>query len=298
MNDLDWLITDLKSVLARLEAMKAQPQTVAAQATPEPAPSGEFEQLQELLFSSRWPAAVNADEICDDSSENEKMERGRGVLDVMVPQSLEGLKFLDFGCGEGHSVMAAKERKAFSVGYDINCQFLNRFPQLPEGVLFTNAWDEVVSQGPYDVILLFDVLDHLEEEEPSTVLGKVASVLKDTGTVHLRVHPWGSRHATHLYKKLNKAFAHIVFTEEEMAKLVGTHEKNLGIRWPLRQYAEFFAAVGMEYTRTEHTQPVEDFFKNTPLVTQRIIKNYTQDGKFPEFQMSMQFLDYVLRKKK
>ena len=60
-------------------------------------------------MSDRWPEAVNPNLICDINSDEDKSERGRGIIDILIEEDLKDLKFLDFGCGEGHCPAIATE---------------------------------------------------------------------------------------------------------------------------------------------------------------------------------------------
>ncbi len=284
--ELDGIITKLEGVLADLKRLNQPP--VQALSEP-PKPATEFDQLKVLL--NTWPWAVDPSLICDDS-ENNKTERGRGIVDLLVEDNLKDLDFLDYGCGEGHSVLYAQQSKAKAVGYDAKDHgWAGRFPDA--GATFTTKFEDV-AQRSYDVILCFDTLDHLDGESPVEALKKMKAVLKPTGRIYLRFHPWTSRHATHVYRNLNKAYAHIVFSPEELNQLAPeAPEKSLGVKYPLREYGAWINEAGLKIVnRVDHTEPVEDFFKNG-LVAQRILKHTGMDP-FPEWQLSLQFVDYIL----
>lgn len=113
----------------------------------------------------------------------------------------------------------------------------------------------------------------------------------------MRCHPWISRHGTHLYTKLNKAFIHLVFNDEEIKTLIQDYqpEKNQKVIKPLSTYDAFVAESGLKKeSRQEIKDTVEPFFK-TPKLAQRIIDN-TSKKDFLEFQMGLSFVDYVLTK--
>lgn len=260
-----------------------------------PEEPSDFEALKAVLQTERWPVAVNPTLICDPNNDEEKTERGRGVISFMIDEDLKDRKFLDMGCSEGQMVFAAAEHNPIiAVGYDTKA---NEKWKEHANVLLTNNFDEVKLNGPYDAILMFEVLDHIENETPVDFLKKAHSVLADNGKIYLRCHPFTSRHATHLYRDLNKAWIHLVFTPEELAQIVpnAKTEPNIGVSRPIARYKQFFEEAGFKIeNKKEITDIVEPFFK-TPKIAERIMKT-VGFGSFPDYQMSLSFVDYVLTK--
>lgn len=243
-----------------------------------------------LIYSDLWPPAVNENLIIDKNDENEKKERGQGIIELYLDETLQDKKFLDYGCGEGHVVEAAAKVSEFSIGYDIK-------PSIKwEETNCTDNWDKVIKNGPYDVVLLFDVLDHLIHENPVDVLKKIKSIMKQNGSLYVRFHPITSRCATHSYHKLNKAFIHLVLTHDEMTELFPNEEDyliNNGPTRPIKTYEEYIRESGLVIEqRNQITEKCEDFFKNPNIA--EIIQNKIGFNEFPEFQMSLNFIDYKL----
>lgn len=252
-----------------------------------------FEKLKKALYSDKWPEAVNPNFVCNPNIESEKIERGQSIIRILIEEELKDKRFLDFGCGEGYCVQAAVEfQPEVAVGYDLKT--FEHWQAIPKAKL-SNSWDEIKDMGPYDIILIFDVLDHIEEDIPATLLSKAKSVLKPEGKIYMRCHPWISRHGTHLYHDLNKAYVHLVFTDEELKQLGEFHfaEKSIGVTYPVRTYDSFVNQGGLKVlNKRNHTEKVETFFK-IPKIAERIIAN-TKAPEFPEFQMSLQWVDFVL----
>lgn len=264
-----------------------------------------FDDLKELLNTEKWPFAINPSLICDITSEQDKEDRAEGILDIIIDVHLAGLRFLDFGCGEGHVVSRSKlQNPALSVGYDIKES--SRWTEFAgEKTKFTSKWDEVTANAPYDVILMYDVIDHIVNEDPVTVLKRLRPLLKPGGRFFVRCHPFTSRHATHLYHKLNKAYVHLVFTDEELESMgLGMGHKVVKVIHPMITYNDYFAKAGFRLANQPQVQkePVEPFFINTPMIAERIKSHWVTSHdealrtgrQFPFVQLEQQFADYIL----
>lgn len=260
----------------------------------------EFDLLRNLLESDSWPEAVFPGQIAD-NSEEDKEERAQGISDILLPPVFKK-KFLDFGCGEGHVAKLMANEADLSVGYDVvSSPSKLAWDEQDKNFMLTTDFAKVSKMGPYDVILIYDVLDHVVNENPKDALVRAASVLSDEGRIYLRCHPWCGRHGGHLYRKINKAFVHLVFSDEEMDLLGVKQEHNAKVIKPLDSYGKMISSAGLQ----QATEPeidnatVEDFFRDNPLVRERIlkiwgVKEWSLDP--PQFQMSQCFVDYVLKK--
>lgn len=252
-----------------------------------------FNKLKDMLFSPAWPKAIPNELMCDENNEKDKMDRANGILGVFVTELVENKSFLDFGTGEGHLPYAAHKAKAkVSVGYDMQTNFaLNSADTL----YYTNMWHEVVKNGPYDVITLFDVIDHLEYETPVNVFLNLKTVLKKSGKIYVRYHPFVSKHGSHMYKKLNKAFPHLVFTDTELQLIMPDFVpmSNISVLHPIKTYEEYAINSGLKVAQEKITRSkIDDFFKNE-LISKRICE-LTGSQVLPESQMEIEFVDHVL----
>jgi hypothetical protein len=158
--------------------------------------------------------------------------------------------------------------------------------------------------APYDIILMYDVLDHANVQNASELLRTLANVKSPGGKIYVRCHPWCSRHGGHLYYQINKAFVHVVFNEAELKHMGYNPQFVREILHPRAVYTQWFKAAGLEVVGF---QPIDDmvepFFEENPLVASRIkshwigksIEEVLKTGKgFPRFQIGMSFLDFVL----
>lgn len=294
------LMMDMKDSLSEGDkSPEPEPEVKSQSVEPTAEDYDSFEQLKKALNSDKWPEAVNPNLICDPDSQQDKVERGRGIIELMIEEDLKGLKFLDAGCGEGHCAFLSTEYGTkTSVGFDIKeYNSWNNFEK-KDNLHLTTDFEEVNKHGPYDVITIFDVIDHIKGMEVVTFLQACKSVLTDNGKIYMRCHPFVSRHATHLYHELNKAYVHLVFSPEELKQLVPDSkyaEESTGVTHPIATYNNYIETAGLKVTnRRDITEKIEPFFK-IPKIAERIMK-HTEFESFPEFQLSIMFIDYVLGK--
>lgn len=296
IDKLNSLISKMEGLLGELKEMVREPAPEVKPDSVEPAkPKTDFDRLKELLRSPDWPVAVNPNLIADPDSETDRVARANGIIDFVIKKDVAGLKLLDFGCGDGYCPLVACDRgAAMAVGYDVK-----EDPKWSAGrsnLRLTTDLQFVRDNGPYDFVVLFDVIDHVSFEEAKNAMIAAKSVLAPGGHLYMRAHPFTSRHATHLYQKMNKAYMHLVFTPEELAELVpdGDHGHGLKAVTPIKVYNDLLAAAGLKVVRRKDvTEKVEPFFQNTKPIRDRILAT-TGTKQFPEFQMTLQFIDYVL----
>ncbi len=142
--------------------------------------------------------------------------------------------------------------------------------------------------------MLYDVLDHITEENPIDTLKFLKSIKSPDGVIQIRCHPWTSRTATHVYKKANKAYLHLVLSSEELLKLGFKGTPTLELNNPTEAYKAWFREAGLEIIEENAIQyPIEMFFHTKTIVTKRIKDRF--NGKFPKEQMETQFIDYKLK---
>jgi 2-polyprenyl-3-methyl-5-hydroxy-6-metoxy-1,4-benzoquinol methylase len=258
--------------------------------------SDDYEEKYSMLMSviEDWPRAINPDLICQKDSEPDKEYRAESIVEFVITDYLKDMRFLDFGCGEGHVVAAAAAAGASkAVGFDLRSQGWDRFDQNENFFLTTEYtyWDN----GPYDVILLFDVLDHIENADPVEILTNMSNLLAPEGKIYLHCHPWCSRHGTHLYENgFNRAFAHLVMDEVELVRLGGYNNMNtLPITQPVNTYRKWINDAGLKMVSEQiNEEKVEDFFFNDQNIWNRIHAKW--DGDDPTEHLKVSSVDYVL----
>lgn len=250
--------------------------------------------IKNLVMSSFWPSAVDSTLIVD--NEEEKYYRAMSIISMMVGQKIEGKKFLDFGCGEGHSVIAAAQKGAKSWGYDIVDQKWGELKRddVPDGnAVITTDFEEIKRNGPYDVVLIYDVVDHIvDDNERLQALKNVKSVCGENAKVHVRCHPFTSRHGTHLYKKFNKAYAHLLLSDEDLKEYGG--EETAKIKSPVKTYKDLFGESGFEIQSMDAIKtPMEEIFKSEEMA-KAFGSKVNGDIEWQGHVLPIDFIDYVL----
>ena len=241
LEGIDQHFANMEKALAFLKSLKPQP---AAPAKVEKSLT-EFEELKKLFDGKDWPRAVDPALICDENNEGDKNMRAEAILDQVLVAPIKGQKFLDFGCGQGHvAAKAAALGAELAVGHDIDGTGWERPPKA-DNLFFTKSFEEVKAKGPYTFVLLYDVLDHLVGLTPEKAMTLVKSVLTTNGKVAVRTHPFCSATGSHLYKTENKAYLHLVFSDEELKTLgVKPGLPTAKVFHPLATYRKYFETTG------------------------------------------------------
>ena len=253
--------------------------------------------ISDLMEIDCWPEAVSAS-FTAEATDTDQINRANNVLDMILDRPIEGAHFLDFGCGDGWIAKQAKSRGVTTAtGYDIKLS--KNWSKLP-GPTFTHIFNEL-KRDFYDVIVLYDVLDHAED--PIDVMDKVKMLVKKNGIIYVRCHPWTAKHATHVFKQgLNKAYIHLYLSYEEIKDITKQPPMYTRIeRNPIEAYHWWFHNFEIK-KETVIREPVSDFFhvesfKDLIMNEQELQKWNVDIEDFLKF-MEYQFVDYVLTPKK
>jgi len=284
-----------KTYMCELEKMRIELKTMRYELQKRGLPEiseyeSNFRELKEMVMTEAWPRAVDPKAII--VSEDAAFNRAHHILDLIIGESLTHKSFLDFGCGAGHVVMhSLTQNPKFALGYDIrpsNIKFDNEY--------FTSEFDFVTLNGPYDVVLMQDVLDHIEYSDPVTVLKQIKSVMDSNGKLFIRNHPWCSRHGSHLYNKLNKAYAHLVFDESELSRMGGyCNDHTLKIIDPIESYRNWFSEVGFKIcSEIPYSKSTDEYFKNNGMLREKMLSHWDGDSVRMMKDIQLEFVEYVL----
>lgn len=251
-----------------------------------------------IIDDKNFPLAIDPFFITDLQDENEKKVRAEYIVDLFIAKDLKGLKVLDFGCGEGYISAEMSKRGASVVAYDI-------VPPLEfNGVKIAENQNDVMDSGPYNLVLAYDVFDHMES--PMKGMSFCSNVIDKNGELMIRMHPWCSRHGGHLFQAINKAFIHMIGTDDELNELGVENPSIYKVIHPVHCYAQWLRVTKMELIYSKvHKKEVEPVFQSEP-IRSRILRHYrnspvdktVRDGKnFPSYSLEETFCDYTLVKK-
>lgn len=262
----------------------------------------EENKITDIFNNEMWPPAVDSALIA--RTNMEKNDRAAGIVFLFLNDDVSGKKVLDFGCGDGNvSKAVADKGAALSAGYDLKkSPVWDSYPPAAN-LLMASDFDKIVAAGPYDSVVLYDVLDHAES--PASVLAQVKTVLAPGGVVNVRCHPWCSRHGGHTYRSMNKAFSHLLMSSDSVIKLSGGEAPVQKVIHPRLTYEGWFAAAGFGIQSGDFAKDVvEPFFRQgqiasglTALWKKSPLPEYASGKVFPDFPMSQSFIDYVITPK-
>lgn len=243
-----------------------------------------------------WPEAIPKNMIISDKGEPERKFRALQVVG-MIGLPLEGKKVLDCGCGEGFVTEELARQAEHVVGFDVKEDDHWHEKEL-SNIDYTTSQQTVQDSGPYDVILLYDVIDHLVGTEPGKFMVWVSSLLAKNGIVYVRAHPWTSKHGGHLYEQHNKAYLHLALTPDELLQNGIKPQPNIKVSRPMAAYEKWFTEGGLKVAdRKIQAEKPHPFVENNLLP--RIVK-ITWGGNIDPDQarkiIANQFIDYHLSK--
>ena len=208
-----------------------------------------------------WPLAVPTNLLV--KTENDKKTRAGQICEKLI---LEDLNFLDYGCGEGHVVFESKKNAKTSIGYDIEKQWK------PGEINLSDDFEFVKQHAPYDVVLLWDVLDYMEN--PTEELSKIKEMLSPEGKIYIKCFPWSSRYGCK--SEYNLAYIHLCFDDSQTRS-----DKNIRrLKDPVFSYEDCISSSGFKILEEELVEKeLPEFFRENDLIWEKICSNWKCETK-------------------
>lgn len=208
-----------------------------------------------------WPLAVPTNLLV--KTENDKKTRAGQICEKLA---LKDLNFLDYGCGEGHVVFESKKNAKTSIGYDIEKQWDSGEASLSDDFEF------IKQHAPYDVVLLWDVLDYMEN--PTEELSKIKEILSPEGKIYIKCFPWSSRYGGKCQRNL--AYIHLCYDD-----FLTQSDKNIRkLKDPVFFYEDCVASSGFKILKEELVEKeLPEFFKENDLIWEKICSNWKHETK-------------------
>lgn len=245
--------------------------------------------------SADWPDAIDHKMIIKKDNKAEQKFRALQIINH-IREPLKDKKILDLGCGNGYVASEAAHSAKLSVGYDI-IEDQMWSDHSSDNLILTTDLQKMKENGPYDLIILYDVLDHVVAASPVDIVKMARESLADGGCIFVRTHPWTSRTGGHIYEQYNKAFLHLALTPDEMAREGIEVEANTKVIRPMAAYELWFSEAGLStIDRKSKTHLVENFF--TDSIIDRIVKiNWGNKIDYDTARkiMGNHFIDYKLK---
>lgn len=152
-------------------------------------------------MNSNWPKSLDEGLIL--MKNEEKLYKAQAIVELILEDDLANKRFLNIESERTFITSYANNTAKTSINFNATSE---------EWTLHTNnqiriiAYQEVKKYAPFDIVLLYDVLDHITK--PTNLLNEVCSLTNFNSKIYIRTHPWNSRHATHDARNL--AYIHLL----------------------------------------------------------------------------------------
>jgi 2-polyprenyl-3-methyl-5-hydroxy-6-metoxy-1,4-benzoquinol methylase len=184
-------LNELKSITDLLRRNDRPIESVTIQKT-----TADVDDLWAKATSEEWPEAVQPGFWCSKTDDVAMKARSQAILNTLPADvDFSDKKLLDYCARTGHLAHSAAEKFKDVVGFhytgDLNAS-LQR-----ENLTLTDDLEVAIRNGPYDVIVAYDCLDHLPgQSEAVQALKIMKMILAPGGFIYVKVHPFCSRTAT------------------------------------------------------------------------------------------------------
>jgi len=246
-----------------------------------------LKELTELRFQIRkddWPKAI-------DDKESDPSHDFLGSLSIPIKNQ----SVLEFGgCDYNLGVSLKKDYDAEKVvSYDIELCRYKKTMLHNSSVVYTDNFKLVQQKGNYNIILVNDIIDHVENS--NYWLHHLCDLIdKDTGRIFIRCHPYTSKNGTHIGEQTNKAFLHLIFNDNELATLGVTNKFTRKTIDSTKSYRKLFEECGLKIVKEViKKEVVESMFLTDSRITERIKNSLGIQENLIDF-LEIKYIDYEL----
>ncbi len=244
----------------------------------------ELDVIRQMIEKKELPSAIDPIYL----TPKDPVEKADSILSLIVNESFNEKRFLDFGCGDGATINLAKKKGAYyACGYDPN-------PKFKKEGLVNNLME---LEGTFDIILAYDVIDH--SSTPLDDLKAMYKLLSPSGKIYLCTHPWSSRNGAHIQNQQNTAFLHLILDDIELQRLTGSHPETIQrVIYPMKTYREWIEQAGLEIIKElPYKEIVETIFTEPGPISKRISRHWQTEDDFQSI-LGISAVEYILTAKK
>lgn len=248
----------------------------------------ELTDLRYEIKKDTWPEA--------ESPKLTQSQKSMKLFGELISTPVKNKNILEFGCCdcELSSLLKSKFGAKTVVAFRLeDCQSTDT-NLLDPNVIFTDKFRVAQQIAPFDIIILNDVIDHLEK--PVFWIKQLAKMLsKETGRMFVRCHPWLSRNGTHLSEQMNKAFLHLMLSDDELGTLGVSNKFTRKITDGMDSYKRFFEESNLKILNHKfYTKSIEVSFLKNQVILERI-KKFTKIDKNLLEKLEVEFIDFELK---
>lgn len=151
----------------------------------------------------------------------------RGVADISWIPDVEGLDFLDLGCGNGKTSQALIARGANVTGIDFSESAIASCRKLIGDAARFEVADVrslPFSDGSFDAVVSVHVLEHVPAEDISKAVGEVMRVIRPGGCLYLKCFAEGDMRSDGKKEDVRNGILYRYSSEEDIRELFSGYE--------------------------------------------------------------------------
>lgn len=226
--------------------------------------------LFELLTSDYWPEAVDPTNIIE--SDWDKLIRAKSIINNLLPD-INNKAILCVGdCPKIAQVAKDRAKSSDYMGINrIQSEDLHK---------------------KYDIILLYDILDHVSALKRFAIMNIAKSLLAHNGQIVCRCHPWTSIHGGHCYQRLNKAYANL-FLGYRLSEYQDISVDRISN--PAEYYDNFFKECGLDILKVDKAVDEIPKMIDQDDVIRYLSEKYNMEPSVLRSSMQIVFIDYHLQ---